>query len=191
MKAMKVHLHLHLHLQIDGAYSRFIERHFQYQWLLYLLYNNLKKLSNIRNKIFWSVNDLHSIKIELILMMLYVWPIHRPMKNPHMRLFLLQSNWSTCGPIESRIVLYPIGNVHVGGCDDWLDIWKKVLQCCQLSCCNLLFIGIDHIFSVTRRSRSSVSEWVSQWVTLRTELTDVTLVSEDTYWGLYWQDSAN
>ena len=30
-----------------------------------------------------------------------------------------------------------------------------------------------------------VSEWVSQWVTLRTELTDVTLVSEDTYWRLY------
>ena len=29
-----------------------------------------------------------------------------------------------------------------------------------------------------------VSEWVSQWVTLRTELTDVTLVSEDTYWRL-------
>ena len=31
-----------------------------------------------------------------------------------------------------------------------------------------------------------VSEWVSQSVTLRTELTDVTLVSEDTYWRLYW-----
>ena len=28
-------------------------------------------------------------------------------------------------------------------------------------------------------------------MTLRTELTDVTLVSEDTYWGLYWQDSGN
>ena len=26
---------------------------------------------------------------------------------------------------------------------------------------------------------------VSRWVTLRTELTDVTLVSEDTYWGLF------
>ena len=37
-------------------------------------------------------------------------------------------------------------------------------------------------FSVTRRSRSdSVSESVSQSLTLRTELTDVTLVSEDTY----------
>ena len=32
---------------------------------------------------------------------------------------------------------------------------------------------------------------VSESVTLRTELTDVTLVSEDTYWGLYWQDSGN
>ena len=29
----------------------------------------------------------------------------------------------------------------------WLiGYWKKVLQCCQLSCCNLVFIGIDHIF---------------------------------------------
>ena len=36
-----------------------------------------------------------------------------------------------------------------------------------------------------------VSQWVSEWVTLRTELTDVTLVSEDTYWRLYWQDSGN
>ena len=32
----------------------------------------------------------------------------------------------------------------------------------------------------------SVSQWVSQLLTLRTELTDVTLVSEDTYWRLYW-----
>ena len=29
--------------------------------------------------------------------------------------------------------------------------------------------------------------WVSHWLTLRTELTDVTLVSEDTYWRLYWE----
>ena len=36
-----------------------------------------------------------------------------------------------------------------------------------------------------------VSQWVSESLTLRTELTDVTLVSEDTYWGLYWQDSGN
>ena len=28
---------------------------------------------------------------------------------------------------------------------------------------------------------------LSHWVTLRTELTDVTLVSEDTYWRLYWE----
>ena len=31
-----------------------------------------------------------------------------------------------------------------------------------------------------------VSEWVSQWHCW-TELTDVTLVSEDTYWRLYWE----
>ena len=29
---------------------------------------------------------------------------------------------------------------------------------------------------------------MSEWVTLRTELTDVTLVSEDNYWKLYWWD---
>ena len=47
-----------------------------------------------------------------------------------------------------------------------------------------------YVFSVTRRSRSdvsqSVSEWVSQWHCW-TDLTDVTLVSEDTYWRLYWE----
>ena len=32
-----------------------------------------------------------------------------------------------------------------------------------------------------------VSQWVSQLLTLRAELTDVTLVSEDTYWRLYWE----
>ena len=36
-----------------------------------------------------------------------------------------------------------------------------------------------------------VSEWVSHWVTLRNELTDVTLVSEDTFWRLYWCDSGS
>ena len=42
------------------------------------------------------------------------------------------------------------------------------------------------LFSVTRRSRSdSVSESLSESVTLRTELTDVTLVSEDTYCRVY------
>ena len=44
------------------------------------------------------------------------------------------------------------------------------------------------LFSVTRRSWS---DNVSEWVTLRTELTDVTLVSKDTHWRFYWQDSGN
>ena len=43
------------------------------------------------------------------------------------------------------------------------------------------FRTLAMFFSVTRRSRSGVSESVSQSVTLRTKLTDVTLVSEDTY----------
>ena len=37
----------------------------------------------------------------------------------------------------------------------------------------------------------SLSEWVSELLTLRTELTDVTLVSEDTYWRLYQWDSCD
>ena len=36
-----------------------------------------------------------------------------------------------------------------------------------------------------------VSESVSQWVTLRTKLTDVALVSEDINWRLYWWDTVN
>ena len=42
------------------------------------------------------------------------------------------------------------------------------------------------LFSVTRRSRSDESDSVSQWVSVSTDLTDVTLVSDDTYWRLYW-----
>ena len=38
-----------------------------------------------------------------------------------------------------------------------------------------------------RRYRTNVSYSVCPWVTLRTDLTDVTLVSEDTYWRLYWE----
>ena len=38
-----------------------------------------------------------------------------------------------------------------------------------------------------RRYRTNVSQSVGHWVTLRTELTDVTLVREDTYWRLYWE----
>ena len=37
------------------------------------------------------------------------------------------------------------------------------------------------IFSITRRSRSDVSDWVTESVSVSTDLTDVTLVSEDTY----------
>ena len=37
------------------------------------------------------------------------------------------------------------------------------------------------VFSVMRRYRTNVSESVTESLTLRTELTDVTLVSEDTY----------
>ena len=41
-----------------------------------------------------------------------------------------------------------------------------------------------------RRYRSNVSQWVSESVSqwhCWTDLTDVTLVSEDTYWRLYWE----
>ena len=42
------------------------------------------------------------------------------------------------------------------------------------------------IFSVWRRSRSDVSHLLSEW--MFADLTDVTLVSEDTYRRLYWCD---
>ena len=45
------------------------------------------------------------------------------------------------------------------------------------------------IFSVTRRSRSdeshSLTHWVSQWVSISIDFTDVTLVSDDTYRRVY------
>ena len=47
------------------------------------------------------------------------------------------------------------------------------------------------IFSVMRRYRTNVSYSVREWVTLRTDLTDVTLVSEDTYCRRYWWDSGD
>ena len=43
-------------------------------------------------------------------------------------------------------------------------------------------------FSVTRRSRSDESHSLSQWVDVLIDLTDVTLVSDDTYRRLYWCD---
>ena len=47
------------------------------------------------------------------------------------------------------------------------------------------------VFFVLLQLFSSWSDNVSEWVNLRTELTDVTLVSEDTHWRFYWQDSGN
>ena len=37
-----------------------------------------------------------------------------------------------------------------------------------------------------RRYRTRFSQWVSESQTLLNDLTDVTLVSEDSYWGLYF-----
>ena len=44
-----------------------------------------------------------------------------------------------------------------------------------------LFRGLGPLFSVTRRSRSDSRYWVTYWVSVSTDLTDVTLVSDDTY----------
>ena len=63
--------------------------------------------------------------------------------------------------------------------------YKRLLSSRQDALCTVK--QVNCLFSVTRHSWSdSVSEWVSQshcW----TELTNVTLVSEDTYWRLYWE----
>ena len=56
--------------------------------------------------------------------------------------------------------------------------YRKPINCVVY----LVLLSTKCIFSVTRRSRS---DSVSQSLTLRTELTDVTLVSEDTYRRLY------
>ena len=64
--------------------------------------------------------------------------------------------------------------------------YKRLLSSRQDALCTVK--QVNCLFSVTRHSWSdSVSEWVSQshcW----TELTNVTLVSEDTYWRLYWEN---
>ena len=45
----------------------------------------------------------------------------------------------------------------------------------------MMGMNIISIFSVTRRYRSDVRYSVSEWVIVSIDLTDVTLVSEDTY----------
>ena len=45
----------------------------------------------------------------------------------------------------------------------------------------IMFCPALSLFSVMRRYRTNVSYLVTESVSLRTELTDVTLVSEDTY----------
>ena len=56
---------------------------------------------------------------------------------------------------------------------------------------NIAYVGSFKNLSVqlflASQDALEVIVWVSQSVTLRTELTDVTLVSEDTYWRLYWE----
>ena len=69
--------------------------------------------------------------------------------------------------------------------------WSKTSLNIESWICHL---GQDilFIFSVTRRSRSDESQWVSNWVTewvsVSIDFTDVTLVSDDTYRRLYWCD---
>ena len=47
------------------------------------------------------------------------------------------------------------------------------------------------IFSITGRSRSDGSEWVSPSLTNSRLASDVALVSDDTYWIFDWYDSSN
>ena len=43
------------------------------------------------------------------------------------------------------------------------------------------------LFSITRRSRSDVSDWLTEWSLA--DFTDVTLVSEDAFYRIDWYDS--
>ena len=72
-------------------------------------------------------------------------------------------------------------------------------RCCIFSCdCStqMLFrhlcLNLFYLFSVTRRSRSDESHlltyWVTNWVSVSIDFTDVTLVSDDSYRRLYWCD---
>ena len=51
--------------------------------------------------------------------------------------------------------------------------------------------NLKYIFCVTRRSRSDECDSLSTLLIVSTDLTDVTLVSDDTFWGLYWCYSGN
>ena len=47
------------------------------------------------------------------------------------------------------------------------------------------------VFSVTRRSRSDSRHSLTYWVSVSIDLSDMTLVSDDTYWRLDWCYSSN
>ena len=68
-------------------------------------------------------------------------------------------------------------------CFLWISYFGKVMG--VLHFWNILNDPI-RLFSVTRRSRSDSRPSLTNWLSVSTDLTDVTLVSDDTYWRLDW-----
>ena len=72
--------------------------------------------------------------------------------------------------------------------------WPGRRQLVQLEHCTNSHPRSFVIFGVTRRSRCdgrhSLTYWLTRLLSVSTDLTDVTLVSDDTYWWLDWYYSA-
>ena len=71
---------------------------------------------------------------------------------------------------------------EAGGCAQLCVRWKKIFRIWILH----LLINICHKHYKFLASQDAleviiVTEWVSEWVSVSTDLTDVTLVSDDTY----------
>ena len=68
-------------------------------------------------------------------------------------------------------------------------------RCSTIFSMSIWFDREKYFFSVTRRSRSDSRQLLTysltHWVSVSTDLTDVTLVSDDTYWRLDWCYSSN
>ena len=152
------------------------------------------------NDAFWDVPDISQI----------LWCLWKYFKIHHASCKCRLSSQSESGwrqsvhwvqKVEERSL---IDNLSFPSCSGW----QRFSYCrivCQISPCNLcpnvlsLYCLLDlcdtgtshkfvYMFLASQDAIEvivSVSESVSQWVTLRTELTDVTLESEDTYWRLY------
>ena len=100
--------------------------------------------------------------------------------------YILNSKWSCSNQSFS---IFNSGGYHLASfflCLDFVELWTQVMSKSQTGFTDHRINAMSRhsLFSVTRRSRSDESHWVSVSI----DLTDVTLVSEDTYRRLFWCD---